>query len=29
MKQVAKAGGMQKLLGAMRGGGPPPFRGRR
>ena len=30
MKQVAKAGGMQKLLGAMRSGGPPPsFRGRR
>jgi signal recognition particle GTPase len=29
MKQVAKAGGMQKLLGAMRGGNPPPFRGRR
>jgi signal recognition particle subunit SRP54 len=30
MKQVAKAGGMQKLLGAVRGGGgsPPPFRGR-
>jgi signal recognition particle subunit SRP54 len=30
MKQMAKAGGMQRLLGAMRGGGgPPPFRGRR
>ena len=29
MKQLAKAGGMQRLLGAMRGGGPPPFRGRR
>ena len=28
MKQVAKAGGIQKLLGAMRRGGPPPFRGR-
>jgi signal recognition particle subunit SRP54 len=29
MKQMAKAGGMQRLLGSMRGGGPPPFRGRR
>jgi signal recognition particle subunit SRP54 len=29
MKQMAKAGGMQRLLGAMRGGGAPPFRGRR
>ncbi len=29
MKQMTKAGGMQRLLGAMRGGGPPPFRGRR
>jgi len=29
MKQVAKAGGMQKLLGAMRGGSGPPRRGRR
>jgi signal recognition particle subunit SRP54 len=29
LKQVTKAGGMQRLLGAMRGGGPPPFRGRR
>jgi signal recognition particle subunit SRP54 len=29
MKQMAKGGGMQRLLGAMRGGGPPPFRGRR
>jgi signal recognition particle subunit SRP54 len=29
MKQMAKAGGMQKLLGAMRRGGGPPLRGRR
>jgi signal recognition particle subunit SRP54 len=30
MKQLSKGGGMQRLLGAMRGGGPPPFmRGRR
>jgi len=29
MKQMAKAGGMQKLLGAMRRGGGPPPRGRR
>jgi signal recognition particle subunit SRP54 len=31
MKQLAKGGGMQKLLGAMRrgGGGGPPQRGRR
>jgi hypothetical protein len=29
MKQMAKAGGMQRLLGAMRGGGGPPLRGRR
>ena len=32
MKQLSKRGGMQRLLGAMRGGkpgGPPPFRGRR
>jgi signal recognition particle subunit SRP54 len=29
MKQMRKAGGMQKLLGAMRSGGGPPLRGRR
>jgi len=31
MKQMTKAGGMQRLMGALRGGGggPPPFRGRR
>ena len=29
MKQMRKAGGMQKLLGAMRRGGGPPQRGRR
>jgi hypothetical protein len=29
MKQMRKAGGMQKLLGAMRRGGGPPPRGRR
>jgi signal recognition particle subunit SRP54 len=30
MKQLAKGGGLQRLLGAMRRGGPPPFpRGRR
>ena len=29
MKQIAKAGGMQKLLGAVRRGGGPPLRGRR
>jgi signal recognition particle subunit SRP54 len=29
MKQMAKAGGMQRILSAMRGGGPPGFRGRR
>ena len=29
MKQMAKAGGMQRLLGAMRRGGGPPLRGRR
>jgi signal recognition particle subunit SRP54 len=29
MKQLSKAGGMQRLLGAMRRGGPPQLRGRR
>jgi signal recognition particle subunit SRP54 len=29
MKQLSKGGGMQRLLGAMRRGGPPPLRGRR
>jgi signal recognition particle subunit SRP54 len=29
MKQLTKRGGMQRLMGAMRGGGQPPFRGRR
>ncbi|HVY66661.1 MAG TPA: signal recognition particle protein [Gammaproteobacteria bacterium] len=29
MKQLTKRGGMQRLLGAMRRGGPPPMRGRR
>jgi signal recognition particle subunit SRP54 len=29
MKQLAKGGGMQRLLGAVRRGGPPMFRGRR
>jgi signal recognition particle subunit SRP54 len=30
MKQLSKGGGIQRLMGAMRGGGPPPFlRGRR
>jgi signal recognition particle subunit SRP54 len=29
MKQLSKRGGMQRLLGAMRRGGPPPVRGRR
>jgi signal recognition particle subunit SRP54 len=29
MKQLSKRGGMQRVLGAMRRGGPPPLRGRR
>lgn len=29
MKQLTKGGGMQRLMGAMRRGGPPIFRGRR
>jgi signal recognition particle subunit SRP54 len=29
MKQLTKGGGMQRLMGAMRRGGPPAFRGRR
>jgi signal recognition particle subunit SRP54 len=29
MKQLSKRGGMPRLLGAWRGGGAPPFRGRR
>jgi signal recognition particle subunit SRP54 len=29
MKQLTKGGGMQRLMGAMRRGGPPVFRGRR
>ena len=29
MKQLSKRGGIQRLMGAMRGGGQPPFRGRR
>ena len=29
MKQLSKGGGMQRLLGSLRGGAPPLFRGRR